>query len=32
MTVDFRVTGTKEQLMMLKQFLKDNRITYGKVV
>ena len=32
LTVDFRVTGTKEQLMMLKQFLKDNRITYGKVV
>ena len=32
LTVDFRVTGTKGQLMMLKQFLKDNRITYGKVV
>lgn len=31
LTIDFRVTGTKRQLMALKQFLKENQISYGKV-
>ena len=30
-TVDFRVTGTRGKLMMLKKFLKENGIHYGKV-
>lgn len=30
--VDFRVWGTKEQMGLLAQFLKDNGIKYGKVV
>lgn len=30
-TLDFRVTATKEQLNMLKEFLNQHRITYGPV-
>ena len=27
----FRAIGTKEQLMALRQYMKDNHIKYGKV-
>ena len=30
-TIDFRVTATKEQLELLKNFLKESNITYGPV-
>lgn len=29
--IDFRVTGTKEQIMAVRQFMIDNKIKFGKV-
>ena len=31
MKLDFRVWGTEEQLMGLRQYLIDNKIKFGKV-
>ena len=30
-SLDFRVWGTKEQLMKLRQYMIDNQIRFGKV-
>ena len=30
-SLDFRVYGTKEQLMKLRQYMIDNQIKFGKV-